>query len=66
MEKRKRTLLKLAKKHGFSVHRVGKHYVFQHPTAGTMTCSISPSDNRALKNQEATMKRLIKQADQSH
>lgn len=51
-------LFSLAKRYGFSLIRSRKHFVFKHPEGPLLTCSMSASDHRALRNVERDLKRL--------
>ena len=50
-----------AERCGFALVRHGKHLVYEHPVAGRLVVSGSPSDHRAVKNNTARMQRLLRQ-----
>ncbi len=56
-------IIGLCEKHGFSLKRSRKHLVFVHPSGAHLTTSKTASDNRALRNIERDIKRLLKSRD---
>ena len=59
-------LIALAKKYGFKLIRQKNHYIFRSDTGLQLVTAKSPSDSRALKNIEATIKRLLQNDDNSN
>lgn len=55
----KRALFALTKKHGFSLHRESKHYIFKHSSGKILVAAKTVSDRRALKNVERDIKRVL-------
>jgi predicted RNA binding protein YcfA (HicA-like mRNA interferase family) len=55
----RRQLFALVEKHGFALHRQGKHYIFKHFSGKMLVCSKSTTDWRSLKNVERDIKRIL-------
>jgi predicted RNA binding protein YcfA (HicA-like mRNA interferase family) len=52
-------LKQLAARYGFMLHRVGKHYIWRHPSGGMVVTPRSLSDSgRGMRNIEAQMRRV--------
>lgn len=56
----------LAKVYGFELIRSKKHLIFKHESGIRLVTGKSISDNRALKNVESTIKKLLSNYDKSN
>lgn len=57
---------KLANAYGFKLVRSKKHLIFKHESGIRLVTGKSISDNRALKNVESTIKKLLSNYDKSN
>jgi len=55
-----RKLIRKAKKDGWSVMRTKKHYLLTWKNGGRVTASLTPANNRGIKNFLADMRRVEK------
>ena len=59
-------IVELAKSYGFTLLRQKRHLIFKHSSGKIIATSRTSSDNRALKNIESTIKKLILNNDSNH
>ena len=62
MNKRKRTLTLLAKRHGYTLHSQQNHYKWKHPSGAIVTTGRTISDRRGLRNVEKEFRRQLNAA----
>lgn len=56
---------RLARQYGFKLVRHGKHLTYHREGCPPLVVSGTPSDGRAIKNNIARMKRMVRQAENS-
>lgn len=59
-------VIKLANSYGFELIRSKKHLVFKHKSGVRLVTGKSISDNRALKNIESSIKKLLSNHDKTN
>lgn len=58
----RRTMVRVLKDLGAVIHRQGKHELWRLPSGALFVVPRSPSDGRALKNMEASLRRVRRSA----
>lgn len=61
-KRRANPIVKYAESLGYKLVRQHTHLVFRHPAGAQVSISKTPSDHRAMKNDQAQLRRSLEQA----